>query len=208
MGDDSTDLVAKARSGDRDAFESLVRDTYGDVFNLALRLTGDENDASDVVQDAYLRAYRSIRRFRGDAAFATWMYRITANCASTHLARPDAAPHQTLDTVASAGVGRTLQDSRSEYDPGARSDLVDARHRVGAALALLSPTLRAVVVLRDVYDLPHQAIAAELGISATAAKVRLHRARRQLREHLYATAPLPEAPVRGDASTSEVARAV
>ncbi|HYA69335.1 MAG TPA: sigma factor, partial [Acidimicrobiales bacterium] len=68
MGDDSADLVAKARAGDRDAFESLVRHTYTDVFNLALRLTGDENDASDVVQDAYLRAYRSIGRFRGDAA--------------------------------------------------------------------------------------------------------------------------------------------
>ena len=61
--------------------------TYRDVFGLAVRLTGDEHDAADVAQEAYLRAYRSIRRFRGDAAFSTWMYRITANCAAT-AARP------------------------------------------------------------------------------------------------------------------------
>jgi len=200
-GSVGADLVAKARSGDRDAFEGLVRATYGDVFDLALRLTGDENDASDVAQDAYLRAYRSIRRFRGDAAFATWMFRITANCASTHLARPDSAPHQTLDTIAPTGEGRTLRDGRTEYDPGARSDLVDDRRRVGAALSMLSPPLRAVVVLRDIYDLPHQAIATELGISASAAKVRLHRARRQLRELLYASSPAEDARARHDDGT-------
>ena len=180
---DTAHLVDTARGGDRAAFEELVRLTYRDVFGLALRLTGDEHDAADVAQEAYLRAYRSIRRFRGDAAFSTWMYRITANCAATLLARPDRVRHQELDTLAPE-AGAAIVEVRVELDPEARSERAAERDRLGAALATLSPGLRAVVVLRDVYDLPHQTIAAELGISNGAAKVRLHRARRQLRAHL------------------------
>jgi RNA polymerase sigma-70 factor (ECF subfamily) len=176
------ELVVAARGGARDAFDELVRRTYGDVFGLALRLTGDEHDASDVAQEAYLRAYRSIRRFRGDAAFSTWMYRITANCAATLLSRPDRRPHEELDTLAPDGAA--MAEARDEHDPQVRSERSAERDRLGAALATLSPGLRAVVVLRDIYDLPHQVIAEELGISGGAAKVRLHRARRQLRAQL------------------------
>src|SRR5213593_2272744 len=128
---DQAELVAAAKDGDRSAFDELVRVTYADTYTLAYRLTGDEEDARDVVQESYLRAYRGLKRFRGDAA-----------------------------------------------------------------LRRLPPRLRAVVVLRDVYDLPHEAIADELGISESAAKVRLHRARRKLRERLF--------PLRGE----EDARAV
>src|SRR5207237_9383918 len=84
---DQADLVAAAKGGDEAAFEELVRSTYADAYTLALRLTGNEEDARDVVQDAYLRAYKGIRRFRGDAQFSTWMYRIVANCANTALGR-------------------------------------------------------------------------------------------------------------------------
>ena len=71
--------------GDRAAFDELVQATYLDTYTLAFRLTGDEEDARDVVQESYLRAYRGLKRFRGDAQFTTWMYRITANCAATYL---------------------------------------------------------------------------------------------------------------------------
>ena len=78
-------LVERAADGEREAFDELVRLTHRDAFGLALRLTGNEEDARDVVQDAYLRAYRSIGKFRGDARFSTWLYRIVANTSSTHL---------------------------------------------------------------------------------------------------------------------------
>ena len=81
MPSDLADLVVAGRGGDRSAFDELVRATYADMYTLAYRLTGNEEDARDVVQDAFLRAYRGLRRFRGDARFSTWMYRITANCA-------------------------------------------------------------------------------------------------------------------------------
>src|SRR5947209_17721063 len=91
------ELVAAARDGDRDAFEELVRAPYADAYTLAYRLTGDEEDARDVVQEAYLRAYRGLRRFRGDARFSTWLYRITANCANTAMSRRAKARHDELD---------------------------------------------------------------------------------------------------------------
>jgi RNA polymerase sigma-70 factor (ECF subfamily) len=173
------ELVAAAKDGDREAFDELVRVTHAETYTLAYRLTGDEEDARDVVQEAYLRAYRGLRRFRGDAQFSTWMYRITANCAATHLGRRARHRHDELDE------GAPLADVHADHDPQLRADASDLRGRLRVALDALPPRLRAVVVLRDVYDLPHEAIAAELGISESAAKVRLHRARNKLREQLF-----------------------
>ncbi|MGH9209110.1 MAG: RNA polymerase sigma factor [Acidimicrobiales bacterium] len=172
-------LIAAAQAGDREAFEGLVRLTHADTYTLALRLTGNEEDARDVAQEAYLRAYRGLRRFRGDAQFSTWLYRITANCAATHLGRRARHRHDVLDDTVQ------LADPRTDHDPQLRADASDLRHRLLDALDDLPPRLRAVVVLRDVYDLSHEDIAAELGISESAAKVRLHRARHKLRAQLF-----------------------
>jgi RNA polymerase sigma-70 factor (ECF subfamily) len=182
-------LVGAARDGDQSAFETLVRATYADTYTLAYRLTGDEEDARDVVQESYLRAYKGLKRFRGDAQFTTWLYRITANCASTHLGRRTKHRHDELLDDA------PVLETRPELDPQARAEASATRHRLDAALRTLPPRLRAVVVLRDVYDLPHEAIAAELGISESAAKVRLHRARKKLREQLF--------PLRGEQGYEE-----
>jgi RNA polymerase sigma-70 factor (ECF subfamily) len=178
------DLVAAAQAGDREAFDELVRATYADTYTLAYRLTGDEEDARDVVQEAYLRAFRGLKRFRGDAQFSTWMYRITANCAATYLGKRSRHRHDELTD--DLGVS----DDRETVNPEIQVETGALRDRLQVALRTLPPRLRAVVVLRDIYDLPHEAIAAELGISESAAKVRLHRARRKLREDLF--------PVRSD----------
>ena len=187
---DQAALVVAAKAGDRDAFDELVRATYADAYTLAYRLTGDEEDARDVVQDAYLRAFRGLKQFRGDAQFSTWIYRITANCASTLLAKRTRHRHEELSD------DLTVADSRAEIDPESMADAEILRDRVSDALGDLPAGLRAVVVLRDVYDLPHEAIATELGISEAAAKVRLHRARKKLRERLF--------PMRGEESAHAV----
>ena len=173
------ELVAAAKDGDREAFDELVRVTYADTYTLAYRLTGNEEDARDVVQEAYLRAFRGVRSFRGDAQFSTWMYRITANCAATHLGRRNRHRHDELDESS------PVADPRPDHDPQLWADADDMRGRLRTALDGLPPRLRSVVILRDVYDLPHEAIAAELGISESAAKVRLHRARNRLRDQLF-----------------------
>ena len=179
MGDGLDDVVAAARSGDREAFAALVRATYDRTYTLAYRLTGNEEDARDVVQETYLRAYRANGQFRGEAQVTTWLYRITANCAATQLGSRRRHRHEPLDVTLEAA------DPASATDPVDRAVANDLRATLETAIAELPPRLRAVVVLRDVYDLPHDAIAAELGITETAAKVRLHRARRALKARCF-----------------------
>ena len=174
-----TRYVDAARRGDHEAFEQLVRLTYRDTYTLAYRLTGNEEDARDVVQETYLRTYRSIGRFRGDAQFTTWLYRITANCAASVSAR--SARHRHVELAPEAPV----LDPRADHDPAQQADATTLRARLEVAIADLPPRLRQVIVLRDVYELPHDQIASELGISESAAKVRLHRARRMLRDRLF-----------------------
>ena len=152
---------------------------------MALRLVGNEHDARDVLQDAYLRAFRSLRKFRGDSAFGTWLHRITVNCSATFLAKRRKSAHVELDEDID------VLELRAESDPEAAAGTADDRERLVQALTDLPDQMRMVVVLRDVYDLPHEEIARELGISQTAAKVRLHRARRRLREQLFATTGAP-----------------
>ena len=175
-------LVDAARRGDQDAARALVEATWQATFTLAYRLTGHPEDALDVTQEAYLRAFRGLPRFRGEARFTTWLYRVTANCASNHLARSKRSRHDELDLDAASF--RHLADSRLEHDPEAFASACDERAVVAEALLALPRRLREVVVLRDIYDLSHRSIAAEIGISEAAAKVRLQRARKRLREDL------------------------
>lgn len=173
------ELVEDAKEGDHRAFESLVRETYQDTYTLAFRLVGNEEDARDVVQETYLRAHKGIKKFRGDAQITTWLHRITANCASTYLGRKGRHRHESLPEDVD------IADEHPQRDPASRADLTALRGQLTEALMQLPPKLRAVVVLRDIYDLPHESIADQLGITESAAKVRLHRARKRLRERLY-----------------------
>lgn len=172
-------LVAAAKDGDRLAFDELVRRTYVDTYTLAMRLTSNEEDARDVVQETYLRAWKGMRRFRGDARFSTWLYRITANTASTHVQRRRRQRTDPLESVDEP------VEARISALPEAASESAALLEELSDALHQLPPKLRAVVVLKDVYDLSHEEIAAELGISVAAAKVRLHRGRRKLRDVLF-----------------------
>jgi RNA polymerase sigma-70 factor (ECF subfamily) len=171
-------LVAAARGGDPEALDALVRATYADAYALAYRLTGNEDDARDVVQETYLRAHRALPRFRGDAQFTTWLYRITVNCAATTVHKRRRTQTDLLADDA------PVVDRRPQCDPEWRATTAEDRTTVAAALGALPNRLRQVIVLRDIYDLPHRAIADELGISEAAAKVRLHRARRRLKDAL------------------------
>ena len=171
-------LVDAARRGDRTAFDELVRRTYVDTYTLAVRLTSNEEDARDVVQEAYLRAWKGIRRFRGDAQFSTWMYRITANTSYTHVQRRKRLRTATLDDVDEP------IDVRLEAQPAAAAESAAGLAELAAAVEQLPETLRQIVILKDVYGLPHEMIAEELGISVAAAKVRLHRGRKKLRDLL------------------------
>lgn len=184
MEDELKDLIAQAKQGDRAAFDELVKATYQRVHGLALRLTGNEHDADDVVQDTYVRAFRSLRKFRGDARFSTWLHRITANSASTFMGRRQRhSRHDDIDAVID------LADHREANDPEFALQNGAVGQRLRRALDNLPERLRNVVVLRDVHGMSHREIAEELEISEAAAKVRLHRARARLRDGLVAWRP-------------------
>ena len=176
--DDLQGLVEAARDGSRTAFDELVRRTYVDTYTLAVRLTGHEEDARDVVQEAYLRAWKGLQRFRGDAQFSTWMYRITANTSYTHMQKRRRQRTTNLDDI------EEPTEMRLESSPDGMAESVAGLAELAAAVQRLPETLRQIVILKDVYGLPHEAIAEELGISVAAAKVRLHRGRKKLRDLL------------------------
>ncbi len=192
----------RARLGDTEAFNAIVEHTAVEAHALALRLTGNEHDACDVVQEAYLRAFRSIARFRGDAAVTTWLYRIVANCSASH----HRASRRRRETPLIAPVAEAVA-SADVLEAGSDGLIlrVDERARLVAALDRLSPALRAPVVLHDVYGFAHAEIGASLGISKSASKVRLHRARRQLKDAL-AEKPIAKAPEQRPVATMRRSR--
>lgn len=173
------DLVDRARGGDRDAFGELVRIHQHEVYTLAVRLVRDKDAAADVTQDAFIRAWRAMPKFRGDAKFSTWLHRITVNTAWTHRAKRNKVRLDPIESLPS-------DPESSALDPVRAGESASAIPSIEAALLGLSASVRSVVVLKDIYDWSHTEIADHLDISVTAAKVRLHRGRKELRHRLRA----------------------
>jgi len=175
---ESEELVNLASLGNQAAFAELVRIHQHEVYTLAVRMVADRELAHDVAQEAFVRAWRSIDRFRGDAKFSTWMHRITVNTAFTHRDRRRRAAADPLDVVYREPESESLSPERGGESAAIRGPL-------GDALDALPESLRVVVVLKDVYEWSHSEIAEHLGITVTAAKVRLHRGRKSLRLSLW-----------------------
>ncbi len=170
-------LVALARAGDVEAFERLVELHQHEVFSLALRLVGNREMAADVAQEAMIRAWKALPRFRGEAAFSTWIHRITVNTAWTLRTRSKRRAAGSLDDVGDVADAGWLTPERA-------GESAVLRMALRKALDRLPEVHRTLVVLKDVEGWTHGEIAESLGISVTAAKVRLHRAHIKLREYL------------------------
>ena len=169
----SPELIERCRQGDRVAFEDLVRLTHRRVYTLAYRLVKDRNDAEDVAQEAYLRIFRGLAGFREEAAFETWMHRIVANCAMTHLRKRGRFGDLLRD-----------EDGPDLPQPDRAQQLAVDRDELTRGLAALPEGQRVTLLLKDVYGLSVREIATELGIEEGAVKVRVHRARRRLKDLL------------------------
>src|SRR6185436_13657438 len=142
---DAPAVLARARQGDSEAFRSLVERHSRSAFRLAFRMTGNEHDAEDVVQDSFLRAYRQLGRFESRAHFGTWLHRIVANCSVDLLrarrSRQDYSRGEDLDTVIDVSPAETPGPEQL-----ARS--AEIERSVAAALGQLSPLERAAFTLR------------------------------------------------------------
>lgn len=171
-------LLQEAAEGDRDSFAVLVDAYQHEVYTLAMRLVRDSHLASDVTQEAFIRAWRGLPGFRQDAAFGTWLHRITANVAWTQRNKRNRRQTAVLDDHA------PIPDLRPLVDPEHHAANVELRGTLRDALATLAEDQRIVVTLKDIYGWTHSEIAEDLGITVSAAKVRLHRAHVKLRKLL------------------------
>lgn len=160
--------------------DDLIRGTYADVYALCRRLLGDPADAADATQEVYVRVVRSVLGFRGEAAFGTWLHRVTVNVCMTALRKRG----DVRARGQSAGMVDAVFDeiASTETSPEDRVTTADLARRTAKALAELSEEAREVVVLRDVQGLSTKETAELLGVSEGAVKVRLHRAHARLRE--------------------------
>jgi RNA polymerase sigma-70 factor (ECF subfamily) len=168
------DLLERCRRGEPEAFAELVDRTYRQVYTLAYRLVGDRHEAEDVAQDSYLRVHRSLGTFRGESSFRTWLFRIVANAAMNHLRRRGRF----------GDLGDEADDVLVLAEPPPRESDVDA-DELRRVLATLTDAQRVVVLMKDAYGFSSREIADEMGISEGAVKVRLHRARRRLKDAIY-----------------------
>jgi RNA polymerase sigma-70 factor (ECF subfamily) len=178
--DVTPELVRAAQQGDSAALEDVIAGSYRAAYTLALRLMGNQDDAAEATQEAYIRMVRGLKRFREVGAFPTWLFKIVSNVCMTELRRrarrdipvevdtmEDPSPEDAEDEA----VGRVFW---SELEGAVRG---------------LPEVYRSVVVLRDIYGMSGEETAGILGITPGAVKVRLHRARRRLREELASQFP-------------------
>ncbi len=190
------DLVRQAQAGDETAFTELVHRHERHVYTLALRMLREPADAEDVLQETFISALRGLKHFRGDATFATWLYRIAYNATLMKLRHPPAPA--SLDAAIENdenAMPRELTDW--SHDPEAALMNKETRRVMDAAVAALPESLRSVFVLRDIDGLSTDETAAVLDISPEAVKVRLHRARLALREKLSSYFGAPRLTTKG-----------
>jgi RNA polymerase sigma-70 factor (ECF subfamily) len=184
--------VDRARAGDAEAFRVLVERHSRLLFRVAYRLTGNEQDAEDVVQEAFLKAYRRLDQFESRADFGSWLYRIAANCAVDVLRarqRRDEQPLSRGDADEAELVELPATGPASDWMAHAS----ELRARIGAAMARLSPLERAAFVLRHFEERSTREIGEALGLETSAVKQSVFRAVRKMRVALAPLAPLPAA---------------
>ncbi|MGQ0837869.1 RNA polymerase sigma factor [Actinokineospora sp.] len=166
-------LIASAAQGSAGAFDTLVRRHTDRMYRVALRICGDPGEAEDVVQDAWIAAWRGLAEFRGEARASTWLYRVVTNTALAHLRRR--RPTVPLESLLDSTRSGLLTDAGPT--PEARALLGERASAVHRAIARLEPSQRVPLVLRELEGLSYEEVATVLDVSVSVLHKRLHRAR-------------------------------
>jgi RNA polymerase sigma-70 factor (ECF subfamily) len=181
---DEEALVARLKAGDESAYEEMVRTFSPRLLAVARRIVNNEEDARDVIQDAFLSAFRSLNRFHGDARLSTWLHRIVVNRALMKLRTRKRRPEESIEPLLPAFLADGhYAESFSAWPESAEDALSKAetraliRHRIDE----LPESFRTVLLLRDIEGLSTEETAQSLETTANAVKIRLHRARQALR---------------------------
>lgn len=178
-------LVDQAKHGDVAAFEQLVTKYDRKVYNLAYRMCADREDAADLAQEGLVRAYRSIGRFREQAQFSTWLYRIVVNVCLDHQRSRKRHPTVSLDEPLPGEDGDIPRQLTADSpNPEAAYEQRETQAEVQRAISRLPEDQRVVIVMRDIQDLSYEEIAGVLDVALGTVKSRLNRARQALKEEL------------------------
>ncbi len=177
---DEQGLVRACLDGQREAFDILVERHRRSVYQLCYRFVGNHEDASDLAQEVFLRAYRGLKNFKGDASLATWLYRIGVNVSLNRV---------TAKSVPTEPIEARDHVQHGEPDPAERVLRAERNARVRAAIAQLPRKQRITLILRVYHDLPHQEIAAIVGTSVGAVKANFFHALRNLKKALGGQLP-------------------
>ena len=174
-------LVREIRAGDGDAFETLVREHQTRVYNLALRMTGSEEDAQDIAQETFLKAWRTMGKYRGECSLGSWLYRIASNLSIDLLRKNKRQQREKIVSLEDNGEdGRTLELPDLREEPQTILEREETRRAVWACLEKLPEEQRLILVLRDVNGLSYEEIGASMGLEMGTVKSRIFRAREKL----------------------------
>lgn len=179
-------LVARAQAGDPDAFEQLIQRHQQRIYGLCYHLTSNHEDANDLAQEAFIKAWKALRNFKGDSSFYTWIYRIAYNGTLNHLKqRRNRTPHISLnDLDAHAEHDSELVQLISHKTPRRDAGLTELQRHLNEAMQRLSEEHRTVVALHDVQGMPHDEIARIMNCNPGTVRSRLFYARQQLQAWL------------------------
>jgi RNA polymerase sigma-70 factor (ECF subfamily) len=183
-----SELLEGLRAGEAAAYRRLVELNSANVYHVALKLLGDEQEAEDVLQETFMSAFQALDRFEGRSKLSTWLYRIATNASLMRLRKREQMTTFSLDQPLGEGDDLDLPQSRHLVDWSAVPDdqllTTEARQVMDQAVADLPETLRSTFILRDVQGLSGAETAEILGVTVQAVKNRLHRARLRLRDRL------------------------
>ena len=185
-------LVRRVQGGELDAFEELVRAHEKTVYNLALRMTGNPQDAEDMAQEAFLKAYRSLPEFRGESKFSVWLYRIVSNVCLDHLRKQSRRPSSSLTMEDNDGEEQQYDVPDESASPEKLLEQKLTREAVQRGLNQLPDEQRQILLLRELRGLSYEEIGEALGLEAGTVKSRIFRARKRLCAFLLADGNIPD----------------
>ena len=185
-------VIQAVLDGDVNAYEALVKEYEKNVYNLALRMTGNSEDAADMAQEAFIKAYNSLTAFRGDSKFSVWLYRIVSNVCLDFLRSRSRKQTVSLSTENDDGEEVELDIADETHSPEQLLDRSLTRDAVRRGLAALPPDHREILLLREIQGLSYEEIADVLGLEAGTVKSRIFRARKKVCSFLIKDGNIPE----------------
>lgn len=185
-------VIKAVLDGDINAYELLVKEYEKNVYNLALRMVGNSEDAADMSQEAFIKAYNSLTSFRGDSKFSVWLYRIVSNVCLDYLRSRGRRQTVSLSAENDDGEDVEIDIADETQSPERLLDRRLTRDAVRRGLAALPPEHRQILLLREIQGLSYDEIADALGIEAGTVKSRIFRARKKLCAFLIKDGNIPE----------------